>query len=153
MDFTRAFGALTPELIRDIDAAFEYQPWNEEQIAAGKEVREALAAAAKVAMLATECVAGVRIALRPEQNQARGMITIVRRDKAADLCEAPGAAAGLAQRLAGAVELGVEGLDGSDEGAPQVVGGLLGGARNEERRGHRSLESYIRYHETTRCSA
>jgi hypothetical protein len=48
MDFQRAYGPLTPELARDIDAAFDYQPWNEEQKAAGKAVREALAAAFKV---------------------------------------------------------------------------------------------------------
>ncbi len=48
MDFTRASGPLTKETAADIDAAFDYQPWNEEQTAIGKRVREALANAVKV---------------------------------------------------------------------------------------------------------
>ncbi len=48
MDITRAFGPLSPETAADVDAIFEYQPWNDDQKEAGKKVREALAAAAKV---------------------------------------------------------------------------------------------------------
>jgi hypothetical protein len=47
VDLNRAYGPLTEQTSKDIDAVFEYQPWNEEQIAAGKKVREALAAAFK----------------------------------------------------------------------------------------------------------
>ncbi len=48
MDFNRVYGPLSLEVVRDIEATFEYQPWNEEQKAAGKLVRDALAAAFKV---------------------------------------------------------------------------------------------------------
>lgn len=48
MDLTRAYGPLTAEVARDIDATFDYQPWDTEQEAAGKLVREALAQAFKV---------------------------------------------------------------------------------------------------------
>ena len=46
MDFTRAT-ALTPEVEAEIDNAFEYQRWNDKQVAAGKKIREALANAVK----------------------------------------------------------------------------------------------------------
>jgi hypothetical protein len=46
MDFTRA-SELTPEVEAEIDRAFEYQPWDEEQRAKGKLVRIALADAVK----------------------------------------------------------------------------------------------------------
>lgn len=48
MDLNRVYGMLTPEVERDIDAAFDYQEWNDEQKEAGKKVREALAKAFKV---------------------------------------------------------------------------------------------------------
>ena len=48
MDFTKAFGLLTADMTRDIEEAFTYQPWNEEQKTAGNKVRDALAAACKV---------------------------------------------------------------------------------------------------------
>lgn len=51
-DFTRA-SALTPEVAAEIDAAFDYQPWDESQVKDGKRVREALAGAVKVIV---ECV-------------------------------------------------------------------------------------------------
>lgn len=46
MDFTRAM-ALTPEVEAEIDSAFEYHQWTDEQVAAGKKIREALANAVK----------------------------------------------------------------------------------------------------------
>ncbi len=47
VDFTRAT-ELTPEVEKEIDVAFDYQPWDEQQIAAGARVRKALAEAVKV---------------------------------------------------------------------------------------------------------
>ena len=46
-DFTRAT-ELTPEVELEIEAAFNYQPWNDVKIAAGAKVRAALAEAVKV---------------------------------------------------------------------------------------------------------
>ncbi len=46
MEFTRAT-ALTPEVEAAIDDAFEYHKWNEDQIAAGANIRRALADAVK----------------------------------------------------------------------------------------------------------
>lgn len=46
MDITRAT-ELTPEVSVEIDQMFEYQPWNAQQSAAGKEIRLALAEAVK----------------------------------------------------------------------------------------------------------
>jgi len=45
-DFTRA-QKLTADVQHSIDNAFEYQPWDEAQTAAGTRVRQALANAAK----------------------------------------------------------------------------------------------------------
>jgi hypothetical protein len=45
-DLTRAT-ELTPEVEREIEAAFEYQPWDAGQIARGQRVRESLAEAVK----------------------------------------------------------------------------------------------------------
>ena len=45
-DFTRA-SELTPETEKQIDDSFEYHPWTPEQIAKGRMVRVALAAAVK----------------------------------------------------------------------------------------------------------
>jgi hypothetical protein len=46
VDFTRA-SALTAEVSKEIDLAFEYAPWSSEQTSRGTLVRTALAAAAK----------------------------------------------------------------------------------------------------------
>lgn len=46
MDFTRAT-ELTPEVEKQIDDAFKYHPWNELQVAQGREIRQALANAVK----------------------------------------------------------------------------------------------------------
>jgi hypothetical protein len=46
VDFTRAT-ELTPEVAAEIDNAFEYHKWTDEQVAAGKLIREALANAVK----------------------------------------------------------------------------------------------------------
>jgi hypothetical protein len=46
MDFVRATG-LTPEIEAEIDDAFEYHPWTDEQRAAGEKVRGMLAEAVK----------------------------------------------------------------------------------------------------------
>lgn len=46
-DFTRARG-LTPEVAAAIDDAFQYHPWNDQQMDAGVAVRAALAEAVKV---------------------------------------------------------------------------------------------------------
>ena len=46
LDFTRAT-ELTPEVSAAIDDAFEYHKWTDEQVAAGKLIREALANAVK----------------------------------------------------------------------------------------------------------
>lgn len=46
IDYTRAT-ELTPEVEAAIDDAFEYHQWDDKQKAAGKEIREALATAAK----------------------------------------------------------------------------------------------------------
>ncbi len=49
MNFTRETHVIEGgEVEKAIDDAFEYHPWTEEQIAKGKEVREALATAVKV---------------------------------------------------------------------------------------------------------
>jgi hypothetical protein len=45
-DFTRAT-ELTPEVLAEIDSAFEYLPWDSEKIAQGAAVRMALAHAVK----------------------------------------------------------------------------------------------------------
>lgn len=45
-DFTRAT-EVTPEVSAAIDDAFEYHKWTDEQVAAGKVIREALAGAVK----------------------------------------------------------------------------------------------------------
>ncbi len=45
-DFTRA-AVLTPDVEAEINNAFEYHKWTDEQIAAGKLIREALANAVK----------------------------------------------------------------------------------------------------------
>ncbi len=47
VDFTRA-ATLTPEVEQAIDDAFEYHKWDDDQVAAGKRVREILAEAVKV---------------------------------------------------------------------------------------------------------
>jgi len=47
MDFTRAT-ELTPEVVEAINDAFEYHKWDDQQVYAGKAVREALAAAVMV---------------------------------------------------------------------------------------------------------
>ena len=47
MDLTRA-AELNDEVRKEVDAMFTYQPWDEDQTARGKKVREALAAAMKV---------------------------------------------------------------------------------------------------------
>lgn len=47
IDFTRA-SALTPAISATIDDAFNYTPWNADQVKKGTLVREALAAAVKV---------------------------------------------------------------------------------------------------------
>jgi hypothetical protein len=52
MDITRQAG-LTPETEKEIEAMFEYQPWDEKQVEAGRKVREALANAFKWVI---ECV-------------------------------------------------------------------------------------------------
>lgn len=46
MDFTRAT-ELTPEVEAAVDDAFEYHKWTPEQVAAGANIRKALAAAVK----------------------------------------------------------------------------------------------------------
>lgn len=46
-DFTRA-AELTPEVEKAIEDAFEYHPWNPDQVNAGKHVRKALAEAVKI---------------------------------------------------------------------------------------------------------
>lgn len=46
MDFTRA-KELTPEVEAEIDCAFEYHKWTDEQVAAGAKIRKALADAVK----------------------------------------------------------------------------------------------------------
>lgn len=46
VDFTRA-KTLTPEIEAEIDNAFEYHKWTDEQVASGKLIREALANAVK----------------------------------------------------------------------------------------------------------
>lgn len=46
MDFTRA-SELTPEVEQAIDDAFEYHKWDDRQVSAGVEIREALAFAVK----------------------------------------------------------------------------------------------------------
>ena len=46
MEFTRAT-ELTPEVEAAIDAAFQYQPWTPAQVAAGENIRKALADAVK----------------------------------------------------------------------------------------------------------
>ena len=46
MDFTRAT-ELTPEVEAEIDNAFEYHKWTDEQVAAGSKIRKALADAVK----------------------------------------------------------------------------------------------------------
>lgn len=46
VDFTRAT-ELTPEVEAAIDDAFEYHKWTDEQVEAGKKIREALADAVK----------------------------------------------------------------------------------------------------------
>ncbi|MFP5230947.1 MAG: hypothetical protein ACLGXA_25300 [Acidobacteriota bacterium] len=51
MDFTRAT-ELTDEVAAAIEDAFEYHNWDEKMIAAGKQVRAALAAAVKVIVAA-----------------------------------------------------------------------------------------------------
>jgi hypothetical protein len=48
MDLNRSYGPLDPQTSKDIDAMFDYQPWNEEQVEKGKLVRAALANACKV---------------------------------------------------------------------------------------------------------
>jgi hypothetical protein len=47
MDFTRAT-ALTPDIERAIEDAFEYHKWDDAKVAAGNRVRTALAEAVKV---------------------------------------------------------------------------------------------------------
>ena len=47
MDLTRA-AELSPEVVKEVDEMFTYQPWDEDQKARGTKVREALAAAVKV---------------------------------------------------------------------------------------------------------
>ncbi len=49
-DFTRAT-ELTPEVIEAIEDAFEYHPWNADQVEKGKLVRQTLAYAVKVIIL------------------------------------------------------------------------------------------------------
>lgn len=46
MDFTRAHG-LTPEIEKEIDDAFEYHAWTDQQVTAGVAIRQSLAAAVK----------------------------------------------------------------------------------------------------------
>ena len=46
-DLTRA-RELTPEVVRELESLFEYQPWDEDQKARGKKVRNALATACAV---------------------------------------------------------------------------------------------------------
>jgi hypothetical protein len=46
MDFTRS-SVLTPEVSTAIDDAFEYHKWTDEQVEAGKAIRQALADAVK----------------------------------------------------------------------------------------------------------
>lgn len=50
-DFTRA-NELTPEVEAEIDRCFTYLPWNERMVAAGVEVRTALANAVKAIVAA-----------------------------------------------------------------------------------------------------
>lgn len=45
-DFTRATG-LTPEVEAEIDDAFEYHKWTDQQVNAGRSIRAALASAVK----------------------------------------------------------------------------------------------------------
>jgi len=47
VDINRAAG-VTPEVSATVDDMFEYHPWTEPQVAAGKAVREALRNAVKV---------------------------------------------------------------------------------------------------------
>jgi hypothetical protein len=47
VDFTRAT-ELTPEVEKQIDDAFEYHAWDEDQIAKGRSVRNILADAVKI---------------------------------------------------------------------------------------------------------
>ena len=51
MGFNNVYGLLSPAVEQDIEQVFEYQPWNAEQIAKGKKVRDALAAAFKVIVI------------------------------------------------------------------------------------------------------
>ena len=51
MEFNNVYGLLAPAVEQDIEQVFEYQPWNAEQIAKGKKVRDALAAAFKVIVI------------------------------------------------------------------------------------------------------
>jgi hypothetical protein len=46
MDFTRA-DRLTPEIEKEIEDAFDYQSWGEDQIHRGREIRNALVLAVK----------------------------------------------------------------------------------------------------------
>jgi hypothetical protein len=46
VEFTRA-AKMTPEVSAEIDKAFDYAPWNEDQRARGKWVKDALANAVK----------------------------------------------------------------------------------------------------------
>jgi len=47
MDINRA-SELTPEVAATVDDMFEYHKWTDDQVAAGKRIREALAAAVKI---------------------------------------------------------------------------------------------------------
>jgi hypothetical protein len=47
MEFLRA-SELTPEVAKAIDDAFDYHPWDADQVESGRKVREALAEAVKV---------------------------------------------------------------------------------------------------------
>ncbi len=47
VDFTRWHGPLSPECSAAIDDAFDYQPWDADQVSAGVKVRRALADAVR----------------------------------------------------------------------------------------------------------
>jgi hypothetical protein len=55
---------LTPEVEKEIDELFVYQPWSDSQVARGKEVREALAQAVKVIVANVPASADRSVAIR-----------------------------------------------------------------------------------------